>query len=220
MLKKIFIIVSKDLKIDLSQGHLFFSVALYLVSSIFVVYFSFGSVGIKDLSTWVSLFWVLILFGSITSISKSFLHESKKRDYYYYFLLSPTELILSKLLYNFFYLIILCFIAFGFYSLLIGSFIESYLFFYFILVVGSLSISNCLTLVSAISYQVRNNSVIMSVLSFPIILPILLILIKITKISASNFSWNLVQDDIYLLILLNIITLSLSKILFGYLWRN
>ena len=85
---------------------------------------------------------------------------------------------------------------------------------------GSLSISNCLTLVSAISYQVRNNSAIMSVLSFPIILPILLILIKITKISASNFSWNLVQDDIYLLILLNIITLSLSKILFGYLWRN
>ena len=85
---------------------------------------------------------------------------------------------------------------------------------------GSLSISNCLTLVSAISYQVRNNSTIMSVLSFPIILPILLILIKITKISASNFSWNLVQDDIYLLILLNVITLSLSKILFGYLWRN
>jgi len=77
-----------------------------------------------------------------------------------------------------------------------------------------------LTLVSAISYQVRNNSAIMSVLSFPIILPILLILIKITKIAASNFSWNLVQDDIYLLILLNIITLSLSKILFGYLWRN
>jgi len=60
----------------------------------------------------------------------------------------------------------------------------------------------------------------MSVLSFPIILPILLILIKITKISALNFSWNLVQDDIYLLILLNVITLSLSKILFGYLWRN
>ena len=77
MLKKIFIIVSKDLKIDFSQGHLFFSVVLYLVSSIFVVYLSFGPVGIKDLSTWVSLFWVLILFGSITSISNSFLHESK-----------------------------------------------------------------------------------------------------------------------------------------------
>ena len=59
----------------------------------------------------------------------------------------------------------------------------------------------------------------MSVLSFPIILPILLILINISKISVSYFSWNLVEDDIYLLILLNIIVLVLSKILFSFLWR-
>ena len=220
MMKKIFIIIKKDLKIDISQGHMFFSVALYLISSIFVVYLSFGSLGIKDLNTWVSLFWVIILFGAITSISKSFLYESKNRNYYYYFLFTPTELILSKLIYNFIFLSLLCFVAFGFYSLLVGNFIQSISFFILFLFIGAFSISNCLTLISAISNQVRNNSAIMSVLSFPIILPILLILIKITKISASNFSWNLVQDDIYLLILLNIITLLLSKILFSYLWRN
>ena len=220
MLKKIFIIIKKDLKIDLSQGHMFFSVALYLISSIFIVYLSFGSLGIKDLNTWVSLFWVIILFGAINSISKSFLYESKNRNYYYYFLFTPTELILSKLIYNFIFLSLLCFVAFGFYSLLVGNFIKSTSFFVLFLFIGAFSISNCLTLISAISNQVRNNSAIMSVLSFPIILPILLILINISKISASEFSWNLVEDDIYLLILLNIIVLVLSKILFGFLWRS
>jgi len=219
MLKKIFIIIKKDLKIDLSQGHMFFSVALYLISSIFIVYLSFGSLGIKDLNTWVSLFWVIILFGAITSISKSFLYESKNRNYYYYFLFTPTELIFSKLIYNFIFLALLCFVAFGFYSLLVGNFIKSISFFSLFLFVGAFSISNCLTLISAISNQVRNNSAIMSVLSFPIILPILLILINISKISVSYFSWNLVEDDIYLLILLNIIVLVLSKILFSFLWR-
>ena len=219
MLKKIFIIIKKDLKIDISQGHMFFSVALYLISSIFVVYLSFGSLGIKDLNTWVSLFWVIILFGAITSISKSFLYESKNRNYYYYFLFTPTELIFSKLIYNFIFLSLLCFVAFGFYSLLVGNFIKSISFFSLFLFVGAFSISNCLTLISAISNQVRNNSAIMSVLSFPIILPILLILINISKISVSYFSWNLVEDDIYLLILLNIIVLVLSKILFSFLWR-
>jgi heme exporter protein B len=77
-----------------------------------------------------------------------------------------------------------------------------------------------LTLVSAIGHQVKNNSIIISVLSFPIILPILLLLIKISKISSTEFSWNLVQDDIYLLFLLNIILLALTKILFTFLWRN
>ena len=192
MLKKIFIIIKKDLKIDISQGHMFFSVALYLISSIFVVYLSFGSLGIKDFNTWVSLFWVIILFGAITSISKSFLYESKNRNYYYYFLFTPTELILSKLIYNFIFLSLLCFVAFGFYSLLVGNFIQSISFFILFLFIGAFSISNCLTLISAISNQVRNNSAIMSVLSFPIILPILLILINISKISASEFSWNLV----------------------------
>ena len=220
MLKKIFIIIKKDLNIDISQGHMFFSVALYLISSIFVVYLSFGSLGIKDLNTWVSLFWVIILFGAINSISKSFLYESKNRNYYYYFLFTPTELILSKLIYNFIFLSLLCFVAFGFYSLLVGNFIKSTSFFVLFLFIGAFSISNCLTLISAISNQVRNNSAIMSVLSFPIILPILLILINISKISASEFSWNLVEDDIYLLILLNIIVLVLSKILFGFLWRS
>ena len=220
MMKKIFIIIKKDLKIDISQGHMFFSVALYLISSIFVVYLSFGSLGIKDLNTWVSLFWVIILFGAITSISKSFLYESKNRNYYYYFLFTPTELILSKLIYNFIFLSLLCFVAFGFYSLLVGNFIQSISFFILFLFIGAFSISNCLTLISAISNQVRNNSAIMSVLSFPVILPILLILINISKISASEFSWNLVEDDIYLLILLNIIVLVLSKILFGFLWRS
>ncbi len=220
MLKKIFIIIKKDFKIDVSQGHIFFSVALYLISSIFVVYLSFGSLGIKDLNTWVSLFWVIILFGAITYISKSFLYESKNRNYYYYFLFTPTELILSKLIYNFIFLSLLCFVAFGFYSLLVGNFIKSTSLFILLLFIGAFSISNCLTLISAISNQVRNNSAIMSVLSFPIILPILLILINISKISASEFSWNLVENDIYLLILLNIIVLVLSKILFGFLWRS
>ena len=118
MMKKIFIIIKKDLKIDISQGHMFFSVALYLISSIFVVYLSFGSLGIKDLNTWVSLFWVIILFGAITSISKSFLYESKNRNYYYYFLFTPTELILSKLIYNFIFLSLLFYLQGALYYLM------------------------------------------------------------------------------------------------------
>ena len=89
-----------------------------------------------------------------------------------------------------------------------------------LLILGSLSISNCLTLISAISYQVENNSLIISVLGFPVILPILLLLVRISKISSIDFSWNLIREDIYLLILLNIILLALTKVLFNYLWRN
>ena len=220
MLKNIFTILYKDYRIELSQSHLFFSVVLYLLSSIYIIYLAFQPLGVSNIETWVSVFWVIILFGAITVVSKSFFQESYKRNYYYYYLFTPDELIFSKLIYNFIFLFFVSIFSFIFFSFFIGNIIQSSSFFITLLILGSLSISNCLTLVSAIGYQVKNNSIIISVLSFPVIIPILLILIKISKLSSSEFSFNLIQDDIYLLILLNIIMISITKVLFNFLWRN
>ena len=220
MINKIFSILYKDFKIEINQSHLFFSVGLYVISSIYIIYISYQPTGILGLENWVSIFWVIILFSSISAVSKSFFQESGSRNYYYYFVLSPDELILSKLIYNFLFIVFVTFLTFLVFSSLLGNFIYSYSFFITLLFVGSLSISNCLTLISAIGHQVKNNSILTSVLSFPVIIPILLILIKLSKMSSSEFSWNIIQDDFYLLILLNIILISMTKILFKFLWRN
>ncbi len=220
MINKIFSILYKDFKIEINQSHLFFSVGLYVISSIYIIYISYQPTGILGLENWVSIFWVIILFSSISAVSKSFFQESGSRNYYYYFVLSPDELILSKLIYNFLFIVFVTFLTFLVFSSLLGNFIYSYSFFITLLFVGSLSISNCLTLISAIGHQVKNNSILTSVLSFPVIIPILLILIKLSKLSSSEFSWNIIQDDFYLLILLNIILIAMTKILFKFLWRN
>lgn len=220
MISKIFSILYKDFKIEINQSHLFFSVGLYVISSIYIIYISYQPTGILGLENWVSIFWVIILFSSISAVSKSFFQESGSRNYYYYFVLSPDELILSKLIYNFLFIVFVTFLTFLVFSSLLGNFINSYSFFITLLFVGSLSISNCLTLISAIGHQVKNNSILTSVLSFPVIIPILLILIKLSKMSSSEFSWNIIQDDFYLLILLNIILIAMTKILFKFLWRN
>ena len=220
MINKLFSILYKDFKIEINQSHLFFSVGLYVVSSIYIIYISYQPTGILGLENWVSIFWVIILFSSISAVSKSFFQESGSRNYYYYFVLSPDELILSKLIYNFLFIVFVTFLTFLVFSSLLGNFIYSYSFFITLLFIGSLSISNCLTLISAIGHQVKNNSILTSVLSFPVIIPILLILIKLSKLSSSEFSWNIIQDDFYLLILLNIILIAMTKILFKFLWRN
>ena len=85
MINKIFSILYKDLKIEINQSHLFFSVGLYVISSIYIIYISYQPTGILGLEHWVSIFWVIILFSSITAVSKSFFQESGSRNYYYYF---------------------------------------------------------------------------------------------------------------------------------------
>jgi heme exporter protein B len=220
MINKILSILYKDFKIEINQSHLFFSVGLYVISSIYIIYISYQPTGILSSEHWVSIFWVIILFSSISAVSKSFFQESGNRNYYYYYVLSPDELIISKLIYNFLFIVFVTFLTFILFTFLLGNFIKSYPFFISLLLIGSLSISNCLTLISAIGHQVKNNSMLISILSFPVIIPILILLIKLSKISSLEFSWNLIQDDIYLLILLNIILVVLTKILFGFLWRN
>ena len=150
----------------------------------------------------------------------SFFQESNSRNYYYYFIYSPDELILSKLIYKFFFLILVTILTFGLFNFLIGDLIKSKNFFICLLFFGSFTISNSLTLVSAIGHQVKKNSILISILSFPLIIPSLLILIKISKVSSVEFSWSIVLDDIYLLVLLNIIMLLSTKVLFNFLWRN
>ena len=141
MINKIFSILYKDFKIEINQSHLFFSVGLYVISSIYIIYISYQPTGILGLENWVSIFWVIILFSSISAVSKSFFQESGSRNYYYYFVLSPDELILSKLIYNFLFIVFVTFLTFLVFSSLLGNFIYSYSFFITLLFVGSLIIT-------------------------------------------------------------------------------
>ena len=185
MINKILSILYKDFKIEMSQSHLLFSVTLYVVSSIYIVYMSFQPVGILNSEHWVSIFWIIILFSSISSVSKSFFQESSNRNYYYYYVLSPDELIFSKLIYNFIFILFVSFLTFGLFTFFLGNYITSLPFFFCLLFIGALSISNCLTLIAAIAHQVKNNSALLSVLSFPVIIPIFLLLIKLSKTSSA-----------------------------------
>ena len=150
----------------MSQSHLLFSVTLYVVSSIYIVFISFQPVGILNSEHWVSIFWIIILFSSISSVSKSFFQESGNRNYYYYYVLSPDELIFSKLIYNFVFILFVSFLTFGLFTFFLGNYITSLPFFFSLLFIGALSISNCLTLIAAIAHQVKKNSALISVLSF------------------------------------------------------
>ena len=115
MINKILSILYKDFKIEISQSHLFLSVGLYVISSIYIIYISYQPTGILSSEHWISIFWVIILFSSISAVSKSFFQESGNRNYYYYYVLSADELIISKLIYNFLFIVFVTLLTFVFF---------------------------------------------------------------------------------------------------------
>jgi heme exporter protein B len=61
---------------------------------------------------------------------------------------------------------------------------------------------------------------LMAVLSFPVIIPLLMLLIKLSKNAMDGLDRSVSYDEIGVLVLINIIVVSVSLLLFPYLWRD
>ena len=194
-------------------------VLLYVVSTVFVCYLSF--ISIPDKLTWNALFWIIMLFASINAVAKSFLQESRGRHLYIYVLVSPIALILAKTIYNSLLMIGLTLIALLFYALVFPFQPATDVLMYIVAtILGSLSFATIFTMVSAIAAKAGNGGMLMAILSFPIIIPMLIVLIKLAKNAIDGLDRSVSLDDIGLLVLINGLVMGVSLILFPYLWRD
>lgn len=207
----------KELRLELRNKYALGGILLYVVSTVFVSYLSFKRV--IDAPTWNALFWIILLFASINGVAKSFIAEGRGRQLYMYTLASPQAVILSRILYNFLLLLVISGICVLVYSLFVGSLVQDLPLFLLTLLLGSFGFSSLLTMVSAIASKSNNNFTLMAILSFPIMMPLLIVLLKLSKNAIDGLErW----DVNYLLVLLfiNLIIVALSYLLFRYLWRD
>jgi len=218
MIRQIKYLMLKDIQLELKQRYALNGILLYVISTIFICYLSFTK--IIDTSTWNALFWIIMLFASINAVSKSFVQESKARQLYYYTIAGPQAVILSKIFYNLILIILLSLLCWAFYSMLIGDLVLNKPVFALALLLGSCGFSSLLTMIAAIASKTNNNFSLMAILSFPIVLPLLLTLIKVSKAAIEGAS--IYDEGMYLLVLflINIIIVLLSYILFPYLWKE
>lgn len=192
-------------------------ILLYVVSTVFISYLSFKK--IIDPATWNALFWIILLFASINAIAKSFISETKGRLLYLYTLTSPQAVIISKIIYNSLLLTALAGLCLTVYSVFIGNIIQDTPLFLITLLLGSFGFASLLTMVSAIASKANNNFTLMAILSFPILVPLLIVLIKLSKNAIDGLEhWDI--NFLLVLMLLNVIIIALSYLLFRYLWRD
>ncbi|TCC92104.1 ABC transporter permease [Pedobacter frigiditerrae] len=211
-------LIKKEMLLEWRNKYALNGVLLYVVSTVFVCYLSFVTV---EKLTWNALFWIIMLFASINAVAKSFLQESKGRHLYIYTLVSPISLIIAKTVYNSLLMIVLTIIALLFYSMVFefpeGTDVLMYL---VAAIVGSLSFATIFTMVSAIASKAGNGGMLMAILSFPIIIPVLIVLVKLAKNAIDGLDRSVSLDDVGLLLLINAMVMGVSLILFPYLWRD
>lgn len=215
---RIIALFRKDIVIEFRQQHAVFGILLYIAATIFVLYLSIDK---PNTDTWNALFWITQLFVVTNAVAKSFLGDSKGRLLYYYSIAHPIDYIFSKLIGNTLLMAILSLVSIFLYSLLLGNPIIFAGAFWGISLLGSTSLSLVFTLLSAIAAKAQQQASLMVILGFPVIIPQLVVLIRLSKTAFGEIFRNgAVLQLTGLLIGLDIMIIILAAILFPYLWKD
>lgn len=211
-------LIYKELVLEWRSKFALTGVLLYVVSSIFVALLSF--VVITDKLTWNSLFWVIMLFSAINAVAKSFMQESRGRQLYLSTLASPQSVLVAKIIYNSLLMLILSILAMAVYSVFFGLLPQDKGLYFVAVVLGSLSFSTIFTLVSAISSKAGNGGILMAILSFPLIIPVMIVLIRLAKNALDGLERAASFNEIITLLIINVLAITFSLLLFPYLYRE
>jgi heme exporter protein B len=88
------------------------------------------------------------------------------------------------------------------------------------MLLGGLGFSATLSMISAIASKSSQSSTLMVVLGFPVMIPLLLLLIKISKNAVDGLERSVSYNEISTLFAINLIVIAVSYLLFPYLWRS
>jgi heme exporter protein B len=215
-INQIWTLFKKDLLLEIRQQYSFYGVVLYIGATIFVLFMAMDA---PESRVWNGLFWVTQLFIAINAVAKSFLQESHGRMLYYQSATSPQNFILSKLLFNSLLMLVMSGLSLILFTLFLGNPVEKFLIFTGLVFLGGWGLSLVFTFLAAIAAKAQQNAAIMAILGFPLIIPQLIMLMKISN-SVFSQSGPPIGSTALLLIAMNLLVIVLSVILFRFLWKD
>lgn len=210
-------LVRKDLLLEIRQQYSFYGILLYVASTIFVLRLAIAE---PEEPVWNGLFWIIQLFICVNAVAKSFLQESRGRMLYYYSIAGARDFILSKLIFSAGLMIIMSLVSLVLFQLLMGNPLANPLVFTGIVCLGAVSLSLLFTFLAAIAARAQQGAALMAILGFPLIIPQILLLMKISVLGFADVIQAGLPTLVATLAALDLLVVVLAVILFPFLWKD
>lgn len=216
--KHIVALVKKDIMLEMRQQYTFYGILLYVASTVFMLYMAMGQP--EDEKVWNGLFWIIQLFICVNAVAKSFLQESRGRMLYFYSIAGAKDFIISKLLFNAVLMILMSVVSLLLFMVMLGDPLQHGWQFLGIVCLGGSSLSLVFTFLAAISAKAQNNAPMMAILGFPLIIPQIMLLMRISNIAFFDVIQAGLGQMILLLVGLDVLVVALAVVLFPFLWKD
>ncbi len=203
----------------LKKPYLWWGGLLYLVGVIFISYLNF-SLTVINLPTWIALFWIIHLFLALQLGNKGNESFARGHFYTYYQLASPETIILGRMLYGFIELLVFTLIGFALFMFYFPTPAGNIFVLAITLVLSCMALSVVIYFTNALSRNSQQTGLLSSILSFPVVLPVLLIESKLTKNALDDLDFGSSTDELLILASIFALSVGMSVILYPIAWKT
>ena len=218
---KSYSLFKKDWQSELRTRYAINALAMFILVTISVILFSIGQENISKHLTG-GLLWVVIFFSAMSGLSRAFVSEEDRgTTLTLHLIAAPSTIFNGKLIFNVVLVYLMNIAIIILYTLLFESFvIQNFSIFFFAALFGSFGIAVASTIIAAIISKASAKGTLYPVLAFPILLPLILILLELTKSAIDGKSLDTVFVELAVLVCYDVIMLTASYMLFDFIWKD
>ena len=213
-------VLRKDIRTELRTRYAYSALLMFAVTTLVTASFSVGGF-LMDSDISASLLWIIIFFSAMAGLPRTFLLEEETGTVMALKMAAdPEPVFLGKYLFNLLLLFSLAALIVPLYLIMmnlpvvmVGGFIAA-------VILGVAGLAGGSTILAAIVAKAGVKGSLMTVVAFPILLPLLLGAINATRIAVEGGPPPAMIPDLALLIFYNGIVLAASLLLFEYVWNE
>ncbi len=218
-IRKIWLIVQKDLISELRSKEIFSSMFIFCIVVIVIFNFSFeiGRAKIEEIAP--GILWVAFIFAGVLGLNRSFILE-KEKDCLQGLMLCPFDRgliylgkVVGNLLFMFLVILITLPIFCVFFNLSIFSYLPALI---LVILLGALGFISVGTILSAMSVNTKMREVLLPILLFPVVVPVLIACVKSTGKIFAGKSVSEISGWLKLMLAFDIIYLIVSYLTLEY----
>lgn len=218
---KAYWLFNKDLSSELRTRYAINALVMFILVTISVILFSIGQEKISEYLAG-GLLWVVIFFSAMSGLSRAFVSEEERGTVMTLHLIaSPNTIFSGKLLFNLILVFAMNIVIAFLYNILFDAFlIKNWSLFLLSFFLGNIGIASSSTIIAAIISKAGSKGTLYPVLSFPVMLPLILILLELTKFSMDGALIAEAFTELAVLVCYDVIITTASFLLFDFIWKD
>jgi len=220
LVSKALAVYAKDLRLELRTHYAINAILMFGITTLAMVSFSLGQSGLQP-QLLAALFWIIMFFSAMSGLAHVFVREEEANTALALKITAdPDSIYVGKLLFNLTLMAAMTTIITPIFFIFTDAPTGNIALFLLVLLLGVVGLCSATTLVAAIIAKASVKGALFAVLSFPILMTLLLTLVNATDKVLQGRGIGQVSAEVQFLVAYAVIMITVSVLLFKFVWKE